>query len=160
MHELTAEQQKQKDKVRTGATVSGVLLAIVVAFMTHFATPAMEPVMRWPLIAVLAAGLGYLAYRTSYSNGVAKAKCAKCGTPFSIREVERRETLLGNEQRRQVEQIKPATKLDRGIDRVTTWTEEKVEITAVDECMKCHDRNERTWVMTRDKDKVEEEVPT
>jgi hypothetical protein len=111
------------------------------------------------LIIAAAGALGYFAYRTSYNSGVAKAVCKKCGTAFAIREVERHETILGTEERRQVEQLKPPSKVDRGINRVTTWTEEKLEVTAVDECMKCHDRNERTWTMTRDKNKVEEEVP-
>ena len=160
MYELTAEQQKQKDKVRTGALTSGALLAIVSVFLTNFATLSLEPLVRYPLVAVIAAGLGYFAYRTSYSLGIAKAKCAKCGEAFSIQETDRQEKLLGTEDKRLVEQLKPAADGEPGLDRVTTWTEETVEVTVVDECMNCHDRNERSWTMARDKNKVEQEVAT
>lgn len=161
MYELTVEQQKQKDKVRTGGKVSGGLLAMVVAFMSHFAMLGLEPpVLHWGLVVVLSAGLGYFAYRTTVARGIAKATCKKCGTAFSIRESERNEKLLSAEDRKQVEQLKPASEGEPGIDRVTTWVEERVEITAVDECMHCHDRNTRTWTMTHDKNKVEQEVAT
>lgn len=159
MHELTTEQQKQKSRIRTGAMVSGGLLAFVAAAITFFVTGGLGPILRAVVVLVVGGGLGYLAYRTSYNAGVAKAVCKQCGTAFAIREVERTERLLGTEQRRETELLKPATKTDRGINRVTTWTEEKVEITAVDECSSCHDRNVRTWTMSRDKDKTEEEVP-
>lgn len=159
MQELTAEQQRQRGRIRIGAMVAGSLVAIVVAFVVFFVTGGLGPIVRGVVIVAITGGLGYFAYRTSYNSGVAKAVCKKCGTAFAIREVERHERLLGTEQRREIEPIKPATKIDRGINRVTTWTEEKVEITAIDECLKCHDRTERTWTMSRDKDKTEEEVP-
>lgn len=160
MYELTAEQQKQKDKVRTGALTSGALLAIVSVFLVNFATLSLDPLVRYPLVAVIAAALGYLGYRTSYGFGIAKAKCPKCGEAFTIHETDRTEKLLGEEEKRMVETLKPAEDGEAGIDRVTTWTEETVEVTVIDECANCHDRNERSWTMARDKNKVEREVET
>src|SRR5690606_9141075 len=159
MYELTAEQQKQKSRIRTGALVSGGLVALVVAVVAFFVTGGLGALLRWVVILVAAGGLGYLAYRTSYNTGVAKAVCKKCGTAFGIREVERHERVVGTEERREIEPVKPASKTERGTNRVTTWTEEKVENTAIDEGFKCHDRTERTWTTTREKDKTEEDVP-
>lgn len=159
MNDLTAEQQKQKSRIRTGALMSAALVAIVAAIVAFFATDAVAPALRVVVMLAAAGGLGWLAFRTAYNAGVAKAVCRKCGTAFAIREVDRTERVLGLEQRREIETLKPATEERPGLNRVTTWTEEKVEVTAIDECMNCHDRNSRTWTMTRDKDKVEQELP-
>ena len=159
MIDLSAEQQRQKSKIRTGSMMAAGLVALSVATLTFFATGGLGPILRGVVIIVVTGALSWFAYRTSYNARVAKAVCKKCGTAFGIREVERSERVISLEQRREIESLKPATADEAGVNRVTTWTEEKVEVTAVDECANCHDRQARTWTMSRDKDKTEEEVP-
>lgn len=159
MAQLTPEQQGLKTRIRTGAVIWGVIAGLVVALLAFWLLGNAGDIWRWSGTIVLGAAAAFLVYRTSYNSGVAKAVCKKCGTAFGIREVERHEAVIGSEQRQKTEPGKPASKLDRGTKKVTTWREEKVEITAIDECFTCHDRTERKWTVTREADKEETEVP-
>lgn len=159
MAQLTSEQQGLKTKITTGAIIWGVVAGLIVALLSFWLLANAGDVVRWGVSIVLGAVVGFLAYRMSYNSGVAKAVCKKCGTAFGIREVDRREQVIGTEQRRKIEPGKPASKMDRGTNKVTTWTEEKVEVTAIDECFNCHDRTERKWTITREANKEETEVP-
>lgn len=155
MDGLTAEQQALKNKITTSAIVWGVVAGIVIALLAFWLLANAGEIVRW-IVAVLAgAAAGFITHRLLYSSGVAKAVCKKCGTAFGIREVSRSEQLLSSEQRKKVEEVKPATKIDARGTRTTTWIEEKYEVTAVDECFKCHDRTERKWTVTREKDRSE-----
>jgi hypothetical protein len=159
MSALTPEQQQLRTKIFTGAIILGVIVSLVVALLVFWLSGNAGEIMRWLLTLVLGAAAGFFAYRWSYNSGVAKAVCQKCGTAFGIREVERHEQVIGTEQRQKIERARAASKLDRGTNKVTTWTEEKVEVVAVDECFNCHDRTERKWTRTREADKRETEVP-
>jgi hypothetical protein len=157
--DLTPEQQGLKAKITTGAIVTGIIVALVVALLVFWLAANTGEIWRWVLAVVAGAGLGLLTYRLRYNAGVAKAVCPKCGTAFGIREVERREAVIGIEEKRKITPARAASKTDRGTNKVATWTEERVEVTVVDECFKCHNRTERKWQTSRDKDKKEEEVP-
>jgi hypothetical protein len=157
--DLTPEQQGLKTRITTGAIIWGVVAGLIVALLAFWLAGNTPDWVRWGLTLVLGGAAGFFTYRTSYNSGVSKAICKKCGTAFGIREVERSERVIGSEQRRKVEAGRPATKMDRGTSKVTVWTEEKLEVTAIDECFKCHDRTERKWTTTRDLDKQETEVP-
>lgn len=159
MVQLTPEQRGLKTKITTGAIIWGVVAALIVALLAFWLLANGGDIIRWGGAIVLGGVAGFLAYRTSYNSGVAKAVCKKCGTAFGIREVDRREEVIGTEQRRKIETGRPASKLDRGTNKITTWTEEKVEVTAIDECFNCHDRTERKWTTTREANKEETEVP-
>ena len=155
MDGLSPEQQALKGKITTSAIIWGASTGIVVTLLAYFLLGnAGEPV-RWLVAVIVGPAAGYATYRWRYSSGVARAVCRNCGTAFGIREVARSEQLLASEQRRKIEQVKPATKIDAAVNRTITWTEEKYEITAVDECFKCHNRTERNWTVTREKDRGE-----
>lgn len=156
---LTPEQQGLKTRITTGAIIWAIIAGLVLALIAFWLMGNAGDILRWLVTLIAGAGAGYLVFRWSYNSGVAKAVCQKCGTAFGIREVERHETVIGSEQRRKVEAGRPSTKMDRGTNKVTLWTEEKIEVTAIDECFKCHDRTERKWTTTRELDKKEEEVP-
>lgn len=155
MNGLTPEQQALKNKITTSAIIWGVVAGIVVALLAFWLLANAGDVIRWGVAIVGGAGVGLLTWRLVHSSSVAKAVCKKCGTAFGIREVSRSERLIGSEQRRKQEQVKPSTKIDAAVNRTITWTEEKYEVTAVDECFKCHDRTERKWTVTREKDRSE-----
>lgn len=157
--ELTPDQQGLKTKIATTAIIWGIVVGLVAALIVFWVGANAPDWVRWVLTLIVGGVAGYFTYKLNYNSGVAKAICKKCGTAFGIREVERSEHVVGIEQKRKVETGRPASKTERGTTKTTTWTEEKVEITAVDECFKCHDRTERKWTVTRDKDKVETEVP-
>lgn len=159
MSALTAEQQALKSKITTGAIVLGAIVGLIVALLVFWLAGNTGDIARWVLTLFLGAGAGFFIYRWNYNSGVAKAVCKKCGTAFGIREAERHEQVVGVEQKRKIEPLKPASKMDRGTNKITTWSEEKVEVTAIDECFNCHDRTERKWTTTRERDKTEEEVP-
>lgn len=155
MDGLSPEQQALKDKITTSAIIWGVVTGIVVALLAFWLLGNAGELIRWLGAIILGPAAGYLTYRWQYSTAVAKAVCKNCGTAFGIREVARSEQLLSSEQRRKVEQVKPATKIDAAVNRTVTWTEEKYEVTAVDECFNCHNRTERKWTVTREKDRAE-----
>lgn len=155
MDGLTPEQQALKNKISTSAIIWGVVAGIVVALLAFWLLASAGDVIRWGVTIVGGAAVGFITWRLVHSSGVAKAVCKKCGTAFGIREVSRSEQLIGSEQRKKVEQVKPATKIDAAVNRTITWTEDKYEVTAVDECFKCHDRTERKWTVTREKDRSE-----
>jgi hypothetical protein len=157
--DLTPEQQGLKTKITTAAVLWAIIVALVAALVVFWIGANAPEWLRWVLTIIVGAVAGYLTFKLSYNSGVAKSVCKKCGTAFGIREVERTEQVVGIEQKRKVEAGQPASKTDRGTSKVTTWTEEKVEITAIDECFKCHDRTERKWTVNRDKDTTETEVP-
>jgi hypothetical protein len=155
MDGLSPEQQALKGKITTGAIAWGAAAGIIVALLAFWLLGNGGELVRWFGAIVLGPAAGYLTYRWLYSTRVAKAVCKQCGTAFGIREVSRSERLLSSERRRKVEQVKPATKIDAAVNRTITWTEEKYEVTAADECFKCHDRTERKWTVTREKDRAE-----
>lgn len=157
--DLTPEQQGLKTKIAMSAFLWGIIAGLVVALLAFWLLGNAPDWVRWGVTLIAGGAAGYLTYRMSYNAGVAKAICKKCGTAFGIREIERHEAVIGSEQRRKVETGRPASKADRGTSKVTTWTEEKVEVTAVDECFNCHNRTERKWITTHDRDKTETEVP-
>ncbi|MHB1110300.1 MAG: hypothetical protein ACYCZU_08300 [Devosia sp.] len=155
MEGLSPEQQALKGKITTSAIVWGAVAGIGVALLALWLLGSAGELARWLVTIILGPAAGYFTYRWRYSTGVAKAVCKKCGTAFGIREVSRSEQLVSSEQRKKVEQVKPATKIDAAVNRTITWTEEKFEVTAVDECFKCRDRTERKWTVTREKDRAE-----
>jgi hypothetical protein len=157
--DLTPEQQGIKTKITMSAILWGIIAGLVVALLAFWLLQNAADWLRWVLTVILGAGGGYLTFRLTYNSGVAKAVCKNCGTAFGIREVDRVERITGTEQRRKVQAGRPPSKTDRGTNKITTWTEEKVEVTAIDECFNCHNRTERKWTMTRDKDKTESETP-
>ncbi len=157
--DLTPEQQGVRTKIITGASIWAAIAALVIAVLLFWALTNAPDILRWFVTVIGGAGAGFLIYRWNYNRGVAKAVCRNCGTAFGIREIERTETVVGSEQRQKIEAGKPQSKIDRGTRKVTTWTEEKLEFTAIDECFNCHNRTERKWTMTRDLDKKETEVP-
>lgn len=159
MDALSSEQQAVKSKITTGAIIWGVIVGLLVALVAFLVLGNAPDWLRWLLTVVLGGVAGGLVFRFRYNAAVAKAVCRKCGTAFGIREVERHERFLSSEPKQKSEAGKPATKLDRGTNKLTTWTEEKYEVTAVDECFRCHDRTERKWQVTRETDKKETEVP-
>jgi len=158
MDGLTPEQQALKNKITTSAIIWGVVAGIVVALLAFWLLANAGEVIRWGATIVGGGAVGFITWRLVQSAGVARAVCKKCGTAFGIREITRSEQLIGSEQRKKVEQVKPATKIDAAVSRTITWTEEKYEVTAVDECFKCHDRTERKWTVTREKDRSEATV--
>ncbi len=159
MDSLTPEQQGLKTKIRTGAIIWGIVSGLVVALLAFWLLSNAPDIIRWLLTIVLGGGTGFFIYRWTYNSGVTKAICKQCGTAFGINEVERHEQVIGSEQRQKIERVKGGNKMDRGTNKVTTWIEEKVEVIAVDECFKCHNRTERKWTTTREVDKRETEVP-
>jgi hypothetical protein len=159
MAELSPEQQALKSKIFRGALIWGIIAGLVVALLCLWLTGSAPGWIRWGLTLILGGGVGFLIYRMNYNAGVVQAVCKQCGTAFGIREVDRLEQVVGSEQKRKIEPGRPATKTDRGTSKVTTWTEEKVEVTAIDECFNCHNRTERKWMENRDVGKAESEVP-
>lgn len=155
MDGLSPEQQALKGRIISRAMIWGVVAGIVVALLAYWLLGNAGGFVRWLVTIIVGAAAGYFTYRGLYSSGVAKAVCSKCGTAFGIREVSRSEQLLSAEQRKKVEQVEPATKIDAGTTRTVTWIEEKYEVTAVDECFKCHNRTERKWTVTRERDRSE-----
>jgi hypothetical protein len=157
--ELTPEQQGLKRKITITSVLWAIVAALVAALVVFWLSANGPDWVRWLLTIIVGALAGYLTFKLSYNSGVAKSVCKKCGTAFGIHEVERHEAVIGVEQKRKVEAGRPASKTDRGTSKITTWTEEKVEITAVDECFNCRDRTERKWTIDRDQDKTVTEVP-
>ena len=157
--ELRPEQQGLKTRIITTAVLWAVIMALVAALVVYWLSANGPEWVRW-LLAIIVGGLaGYFTFRLSYNSGVAKSVCKKCGTAFGIHEVERNEAVIGVEQKRKVAVGRRAKDGNPGTSKVTTWTEEKVEITAVDECMNCRDRTERKWTIDRDQDKTVTEIP-
>jgi hypothetical protein len=157
--DLTPEQQGLKARIATAAILWAIVITLVAALIVFWLGANAPDWVRWVLTIIVGAVAGYLTFKLSYNSGVAKSVCKNCGTAFGIREVERNEQVVGMEQKRKVEAGRPPSQTDRGTSKITTWTEEKVEITAIDECFKCSDRTERKWTITRDKEKTETEVP-
>lgn len=155
MDGLSPEQQALKGKITTRAILWGVVAGIVAALLAFWLLGNAGALVRWLVTIIMGAAAGYFTYRGLYSSGVTKAVCKNCGTAFGIREISRSEQLLSSEQRKKVEQVKPATKIDAATTRTITWIEEKYEVIAVDECFKCHDRTERKWTVTRERDRSE-----
>jgi hypothetical protein len=154
MDALTPDQQKVKSRITTSAIVTGVIVGVVIAIIAYLIGGNWNTVMRWIVALVLGGGLGYLTYRLSYNSSVAKAVCPKCGTAFGISEVGRTETLIATETKQKVEAMK-GNKLGGAMNKVTTWVEDKYEVTAIDECSNCHNRTERKWTTTKERDRME-----
>ena len=157
MTDLAAVQQDLKGKITRWAIIWGVVAGVAVALIVYWIGGNWNTLARWALALVAGGGLGFLTYRMRYNAEVAKAVCGKCGTAFAIREIGQSEGLLSSERREKIETVKAqgAGKLARDTRKTTTWVEEKYEITATDECFSCHNRTDRVWQVTREKDKVE-----
>jgi hypothetical protein len=154
MVELTPEQKKVKSRITNGAITLGVIVGVAVAVIAWLIGGNWNTIVRWIVALGAGGGLGYLAYRLNYASGVSKAVCGKCGTAFGIREIEQHEDLISTETKSKVEQVK-GDKIGGPTTRTTTWVEDVYKVTAIDECSACGNRTERTWNVTRERDKVE-----
>jgi hypothetical protein len=155
MTDLTQDQEKLRTRINRNAIIWGAVAGLIVFLLLFWLAAGLGEAVRWGAAVIGGGAAGFFGYRGLYSSGAGKAKCAKCGTAFSVREVDRKERLLGYEPKRTVE---PS---GDGKRTIKTWTEERYEVTATDECSHCHDRTERKWTTTREKDgsEVEEIVP-
>src|SRR5690606_1778316 len=131
--ELTPEQHGLRSRITTTAVLWAVMAALVAALATFWISANTPEWVRWMLTIVVGVLAGYVTFKLSYNSGVAKSVCKKCGTAFGIHEVERQEAVIGVEQKRKVEVARRSKDGNPGTNRVSTWTEEKVEITAIDE---------------------------
>lgn len=156
MNDLSAEQSELKQKITRNAAIWGGVAGLVVFLLVLWLAGGLGELLRWALALALGGAAGWSTYRGLFGSAAAQAKCASCGTAFSRREVSRSEAVLGREPKRKVERIE-AVGADPAREKTTTWTEEAIEVTAVDACGKCGGRSERTWKTTREADREETE---
>lgn len=153
MNGLSQEQLELRDRITRSSTIWGVVGGAVVFLLAFWLLAGLGEAIRWGGAIVLGGAAGFFARQRLFSSGAGKARCAKCNKAFSVREVDRSEKFVSSEAKQTADKAdKPSS---AGPRKITTWIEETYAVTAIDECGHCHNRTERKWSTTREKDKKE-----
>jgi hypothetical protein len=114
MTTLTEDQQSNKDSIRKGATVWGVIAGAVVGLLALWLLGGQGAAVRYGGAVVAAVAVGALAFRASFNSGAKAARCAACGAAFSRSRTDRQETVTGSTPKEErEEQDDGATKVTR-----------------------------------------------
>jgi len=146
MTHLSDQQEKLRSSIKKGAVTWGVILGLIVAGIVYWLLGGQSGLVR----SAAAVGTGLivagLVFRKSMSSGADAAKCENCGAMFSVARVDRQEVLVNSEDR------ETRKELENGDTEITTWVEEKYDVTDTYECSKCQNTTTKTYQNSRKRD--------
>lgn len=162
MSDLSTDQAALRAGIHKSGLIWGSIAGLVVGGLGYWLAGSLDMLPRTAIAIVAASGVGYASYRGIFNSGARQAQCAKCGTPFSVKESGRSEVLVKSEPKSKVEEA-PASEASGG-DKVsakaarpgkvmTRWIEETYEVTVTSTCAHCQNVTTRVLNETREKDK-------
>ena len=149
MTELSQDQAALKSKIRTSAFIWADILGLIAGGITYLATSSMETTMRVGLAIIVFAVVAGLIFMWRYKANSASATCPNCSATFSITRTDRAENTLSSE---------PKETRDAQPDhstKVTTWIEDKIEVTDTYTCAKCANATTKQYTRTVKRDEKE-----
>lgn len=146
MADLSQDQAEMQSRIRRGAAVWGAVAGAIVGLLALWLLGGQGAALRYGVALVAAAGAGFLVFRASFNSGAKSARCAACGTAFSRSRTDRSERLKSSEAKEERE-----VQADKSVE-VTTWTEERYEVTDTYSCARCGDVTTNIYETTRRRD--------
>lgn len=148
MSNLSSEQQDLKKSIARSAIIWAVILGFVAGAIAFWLTGDMTADNRTQITGMVAGGVGFLLFWLISRSGAKSSKCEKCSASFSISRSNREEILVSSEEKSEHE------KLENGGSKLTTWTEEKLDVVETYTCSSCDNITTRNFQITRKKDEV------
>lgn len=146
MAELSEDQSEMQARIRKSAGIWGAVAGAIAGLLALWLLGGQGAGLRYGVALVVALGVGVLVFRASYGSQAKSARCAACGATFSRSRTDRAETL--KESAPKEERIVQPD----GSVKVTTWTEERYDVTDTYACAKCGDVTTNTYETTRRRD--------
>lgn len=146
MTSLSQDQIDKRAAIQKTATIWGVVAGVVAGLIALWLLGGQGGAVRWGGAIVVALAAGILAQRASFNSGAKSAKCEKCGAAFSRSRTDRSETPVSSEPKSEREPQ------EDGSVKVTTWTEEKLDVRDTYTCAKCGDQSVNAYQTTRRRD--------
>ncbi len=148
MANLSQDQEAKRAAIQKSATITGGVVGVIAGLLALWVLGGQGGAVRFGGAVIVALGTGVLTYRASFNSGAKSAKCEKCGAAFSRTRSNRQETVTASaEKQEREEQPDKSTK-------VTTWTEDKLDIVDSYTCAKCGDVTTNAYQTTRRRDET------
>ena len=156
MSNLSQDQLDKRAAIQKTATIWGAIVGIIAGLLAFWLLGGQGSAIRYGGAVVIALVAGFLVYRASFNSGAKSSLCEACGAAFSRSRTDRSETVASSEAKEErEEQPDKSTK-------VTTWTEDKLDVVETHTCAKCGDTTTREFQSSRRRDEkstVEPYVP-
>lgn len=148
MTDLSQDQVEKRASIQKTATIWGGIVGVIAGLLALWLLGGQGAAIRFGGAAVIALAAGGLVFRTSFNSAAKSAKCTKCGAAFSRSRTDRVENLAGSEDKQEREE-----QPDKSV-KVTSWTEERYDVTDTYTCAKCGDVTTNAYQTTRRRDET------
>ncbi|MHA1127593.1 MAG: hypothetical protein ACTSRN_01415 [Alphaproteobacteria bacterium] len=152
MTQFSQEQQELQASIKKSATIWAVVLGLITAGMVYWIMASTATTIRGGAAVLGGAVVAFAMYRKSFKSGSQSARCSSCDAAFSISRTDKVETLVASENKDEREAQ------EDGTTKVTTWVEEKYDVTDTYTCSACSDATTKEYQTTRRKDEKTEVI--
>ena len=150
---LSNQQQELQNTIKKSARTTGIVSGVIAGLISLWALSSQSMVIWLVGTAVIAGGVGFGIYKWRFSANSDSAKCTKCGATYSITQTDKTETPAGSSPKEEREEQ------EDGSTMVTTWTEERFNVTETYTCSKCADVTTKVYESSRRRDVKEDVIP-
>lgn len=153
MTQLSEEQQELQASIKKSSTIWAVIIGLITAGMVYWIMSSQATMIRGGAAVIGGAIVAFAMYRKSFKSGSKSARCTSCDAAFSISRTDKSETLVVSENKEEREAQ------EDGSTKVTTWVEEKYDVTDTYTCSACSDATTKEYQTTRRVDEKTEVEP-
>ena len=152
MTQLSEEQQELQASIKKSSTIWAVVLGLITAGLVYWIMASQATMIRGGAAVIGGVIVAFAMYRKSFKSGAKSALCSSCNAAFSISRTDKVETLVASENKEEREVQ------EDGTTKVTTWVEEKYDVTDTYTCSACSDATTKEYQTTRRKDEKTEVI--
>ena len=153
MTQLSQEQQELQASIKKSSTIWAVIIGLITAGLVYWIMGSQTSMIRGGAAVIGGVVVAFAMYRKSFKSGSKSALCSSCNAAFSISRTDKVETLVASENKEEREAQ------EDGTTKVTTWVEEKYDVTDTYTCSACSDTTTKDYQTTRRKDEKTEVEP-
>lgn len=148
---LNNEQEEMQAAIKKSATITGSIWGAIGGLISLWVLGGQSTIIWLGGSIVIAALIGFGIFKWRYGANSDSAKCEKCGASYSIERTNKSEALLDSTPKEEREEQ------EDGSTKVTTWTEERINVTETYSCSKCEDTTTKEYESSRRKD-IKDEI--
>lgn len=146
MSDLSQDQVEMRAAIQKSATIWGAVVGVIAGLLALWALGGQGGAVRFGGAAVVAIAIGFAVFRASFNSRSKSAQCENCGAAFSRSRTDHVEAVASSDAKEErEEQPDKSTK-------VSTWTEDKLDVVDTYTCAKCGDSTTKTYQTTRRRD--------
>jgi len=153
MSQLSQDQAALKASITKAALIWGVILGALAGGVIYMLNDELAQPMRSIIGAGVFAVIAALIFVWRSKANSKSAQCEKCGAAFSITRTDRAEEVKSSEPK-ETREAQPDYST-----KVSTWVEDKVEVTDTYACAKCGDTTTKQHTKTVKRDEAETVEP-